>query len=513
MLFFSGLTVVTPAQGQMSDWIIQDKGVVLADQQKEMAKSIIIEKGGELTISNSTVTFDLTADGTEGITVKAGGTLTVVDSEITSKNILMTPHFYSYGTLKVERATIHRIWGKWPDGGGIQVKGGSAVITDTEFVENKRDGITVHSGSASIMSSTFRENTVGIRCQGAEGTLITDNHFTENSQQGMLIIDSTATIKRNVVENNNIGIAVSGSDVNIKEDNQVTKNVVGIDVADGSKAVITDNTVNENTEAGIRQTSSETEIRDNEIKSNEDGIHAVGGEFLAMGNSLIGNGNGVVSIGSQGSVSSNEIGGCNNYGIYAVGDPVDYTTNSWTAVNGEGRYAQAWGFQVNVTKKGQPVENAVVKIFDKSRDQVHSGITNQTGLTEVFEVMESHVDNSGNIVDATPHTIRVETKKDKGSKKLLVTKNQTLEVELGDDKDDGGMELHVLLLGIGIILMAVSISLGIHYWHSSKDDGKPKRKSKRAPKGRKRHRKAPEKKASRSSRRKRRPGKKRRRRR
>jgi parallel beta-helix repeat protein len=411
--------------------------------------------------------------------------------------------------LTIDRSTVQRLWGTWEAGGGVQVKGGTATITDSTFAEHKRDGVTVSGGDVSVLRTKFSESVTGIRCTGATGTLIEDNEFNGITQQAILLLDSSAVVKRNTIKTSNIGIAVTDSNVNIKQ-NTLTKNTVAMDVTGISDVTIEDNDILDNKDAGIRQTESDTTIDDNRIKSNGDGILVTNGQLSATNNEIIGNKYGIRSIDSNGDVKSNEIGGSTHYGLYMVGKQLVYLDNTWSASNGIGRVAQGWNFYVEVTKDGEPAENAVVKIKDQTGEEIYSGVTNDTGVTGRIELIQKYMDNGGSTVDTTPHTVNVNYNGKKGKKKLEVTRNQTLEVEVGGGKVTEP-DWQMIALSAGIILMAVAISLGIHLWRTSGDKG-PKRKSTRAPRGkrRRRSREPAKKKGGGGRRRRRRPGKKRR---
>jgi parallel beta-helix repeat protein len=470
---------VRPVHAQAADWVIDTPGQTLDGTIKELSKNLIVETGGGLTIRNSTLLFNLTKDGSAGILVQPGGLLEIFDSRIVSKTTLYSPTFTSSGELTLVRSVVRNLYGNYVNGGGVLIKGGTAHISDSDFEANKRQGVTIFDGTVSVQRSTFIDNVEGVQCKEVANVLIEDTQFTRSSQKAIVAVSSSLTVRRNTFTENDIGIGLSDSWGTI-QNNDIRNGRIGIDIADSFSTTVSNNKVINNHEAGIRLSSSTVTISNNEITGNAGAINATGGDLTISSNTITGNTNGLRLIGTAGTVSGNTIGGSNGYGIYLLGGSITgAATNTFNPNNGRGQVARAWYLQIKATKdtsKGVLIASqAEVEVYDSNDDIVFSGVTNITGQTKKFEVVQGYTDSSGAEVVLTPHKLKAKLNSTSATQSISMSQNQTVTVTLKAKRSSSNLPTSQLLLAVGVIMLCIAVGLFLNWKFKGEETGREPR--------------------------------------
>jgi parallel beta-helix repeat protein len=478
---------IAPAGAQGADWVISGETVVI-DEDITLSRNLIVEGDGVLEIRNATVTYELDVDGSKGIEIKSGGKVTVTNAKITGKDSINTPVFKSFGVLTVSNSEVSRFWGKWPDGGGIQIMGGKATITGSRIHGNRRDAITVSGGEVTISDNTIDENIVGIKVKGSPRPVISGNIIKLNHNQGILSIDARPEISDNDITGNNVGIGLSGSDAVIKN-NRIKNNEMGVDISTDSGANLDNNTIELNEICGITAFDSTPTIRNNLISGNSLGINLSNAKGLIEGNEIVRNGNGISCHGSEITLRDNKIGENNQFGIFVYSNLPIIEGTEWSGPNGNGRLSFNWRLEVEVFDDSEdPVDNATVTIRDSRKEIVWTGKTNTSGVTESVLLTDYIVDNYGDTVSRTPHTVTVSKDGIKRSIKIDMKEDKRLTAELVPEKEAYN-PVFIALVIAGVMMLILAIGLGWHLKNKWDREKKPKPKMKRALRKSKRRRK------------------------
>jgi len=163
--------------------------------------------------------------------------------------------------------------------------------------ENNRCGIELYfSSNNSIYKNSATNNSRGISLSASSHNNITENTITDNNSgiylesiwtiggvsdpdpNAVVYEDRTYESAHNIISGNNItannwqGIRISSSN-NTIEDNNLTKNGNGIDLSGGSNNTVIGNSITDNNMWGITVSSSNNTVSKNYLLNNGDGIH------------------------------------------------------------------------------------------------------------------------------------------------------------------------------------------------------------------------------------------------
>ncbi|MBD2089417.1 DUF1565 domain-containing protein [Microcoleus sp. FACHB-1515] len=114
-------------------------------------------------------------------------------------------------------------------------------------------GIWLEVGSAIVRNSTFTDNLrEGVFVTGTASPTIQDNVFTRNPGNGVSVVRSASgEIRNNVFDNTGFGIAISDQSTPTLRDNQIRNNVDGVVISNSARPILRGNTIENNTRDGI----------------------------------------------------------------------------------------------------------------------------------------------------------------------------------------------------------------------------------------------------------------------
>ncbi|NJL20503.1 MAG: DUF1565 domain-containing protein, partial [Leptolyngbyaceae cyanobacterium SM1_3_5] len=116
-------------------------------------------------------------------------------------------------------------------GTGIWLEVGSAIVRDSTFTANLREGVFV---------------------TGTASPTIHDNVFRQNPGNGVSIVRSASgEIRDNLFDNTGFGIAISDQSTPTIRNNQIRNNVDGVVISNSARPILRGNTIEDNTRDGI----------------------------------------------------------------------------------------------------------------------------------------------------------------------------------------------------------------------------------------------------------------------
>lgn len=174
------------------------------------------------------------------------------------------------GTIQIDNGGItlngdgHSVVGNGNTGTGIYFPGRSGITIKNVTTTNFYIGImAVSVSNSAIISSTFKNNRVGIEFQASSNNVISNNIITENIDTGFYLLTSAHNIiSGNVIgPENSFGIFNAWparpefSTGNVYENNEISgNNYKGIYIYRGVDEILRDNNVNDNLDEGINIT-------------------------------------------------------------------------------------------------------------------------------------------------------------------------------------------------------------------------------------------------------------------
>jgi hypothetical protein len=169
----------------------------------DLARSITVEKGGELYIYNSTITK---GDLKEGYRFKVYGKMAVYDSDVS----------YMGGSVTV---VYRQGQTYYTPVGGIQIYSDEVSIINSTITNGETAGIYCESSSPQIKDNKISNNMWGISC-GSSNALIEENIITDNNYgiDGWMAESgppSKLIIKNNIIRDNGFGVAFRSSVITI----------------------------------------------------------------------------------------------------------------------------------------------------------------------------------------------------------------------------------------------------------------------------------------------------------
>lgn len=260
-------------------WTISGS-VTLNGETCTVNSNIIIQNGGNLTMSNTDITMNLASDDQYHIEVQNGGALHVRQgSNITTSNNNYETYMEAQAGSKLEiRDSEISEFGTLIPNYGIEIYTSDAVI-DNSTIAAGFEGIYVEGASPRITNNTIQFMGYHAIETTNSGAIIADNIIKFSDSRGLMIDAGTSAMK---IINNNL-----------------TWNYEGIHVKIGTTAFIKGNTVNQNNDGGrgIIVDQSDPVIVGNHIKNVNVGI-----QFLSMSggvakNNIIEHGDGNQDVG------------------------------------------------------------------------------------------------------------------------------------------------------------------------------------------------------------------------
>jgi len=250
LILSRGVSTVSaqPAQG---DWVVTVTEVV-KDKAINLNGNLIVEAGGNLTLSNVRLTMNCSYMGQFSIEVKNLGSLYICNSNVTVANLQFKFKFVvNDGSIfEIKHSRLQGCG--WKDGGdsrGLWIStDGKAIVSDNVISDCLIGVFLVDSNGNTIANNTiFRNDDSGIVLTGMGGgsnnNLIVNNTVSDNKWVGIILSSSSNnTVKDNNVSGNNIGIQSSnGSNGTI-----IKNNIISYNKGDGLEVILSINNTIEN---------------------------------------------------------------------------------------------------------------------------------------------------------------------------------------------------------------------------------------------------------------------------
>jgi len=197
-----GQLLVDPSTVYMTD--LDAEGIALFESSElYMSGDLVVMDGGDFTLNNSDLTFNLTSDGQFFIDVLANGWMRVLDdSMIGASNVDLNYNWWF-------RANSHgRLYDSWLLEAGVNISGSGGIQVATYDVEIVNCQIS-HRGV---------KGTYGIWKTGNVATLIHGNTFN-NLMTGVYLSNGQGTLTENTFQNSNYGIIINTANQNTINDN------------------------------------------------------------------------------------------------------------------------------------------------------------------------------------------------------------------------------------------------------------------------------------------------------
>ena len=420
------------AQGQ--DWVVSGL-FTLENAVRELKGNLIIESGGELRITNSTLVLNCTKDGEFEIIVEEGGRLTADRANLTPGPTRNRYWFRVNGSLEMTGCEVSGTRGQFDTGGIYLSPSSTAAITRCHLFDNQWYAVIVNGSSPAISDCSIDAVKSGIRVENGGAPTISGNTIRGAERQAIIVLNSNPVISNNRILDNNQGIDLDRSKPQISGNEIAGCRLWGIQCYDFSDASISGNAISKCAQEGISVASSSPTIIGNVISDNQDGVNATGSSASLTRNTITGNrGWGVFC--KSGAPSLND----NNF------------TNSRGEHNGVGDIAVVWSLAVLVEESGRgPVKGADVSVKDKSGKSIFNGKTGDDGTVSGIELFEYHTDSSGQHTD-TPHKINVKRGELSSGSDMTMDRDQQVTAKLGRKSSS-------FLPGPGVVIAALSISL------------------------------------------------------
>ena len=419
------------------DWVVSTP-TTLDRTVKDLRANLIIESGGELRITNSTLVMNCSTEGELGILVKAGGRLVGEKANITFGPNRAHYWFRVNGSMELRDSELSGTRGMF-DLGGIYVTSSQVSITNCRLFDHQWYALLINGTSPSITGNRIDGCKGGIRIENGGKPAITGNTIQNNEKDGITVLGSNPTIRDNKIENNWRGIGLFQSEPDISGNVISGSGLVGIDCSDNSDAAITGNTISGSGQAGISVFYSAPRIRTNTLTSNGVGINTTA---------------------SAADIDQNTIAANREWGVYAKGGAPTLNGNKYAdssgKSNGLGAVASVWTLSVKVVDSiKKPVPDATVTVKDRSGKVVYTGRTGEDGTVPALELFQSQSGDGGSSASSTPHTIKVRWEDLSSTTTVTMDKDRTITAELTRPAEKG------FLPGAGTALTVIAICLSM----------------------------------------------------
>jgi parallel beta-helix repeat protein len=342
-----------PASG---DWLVNET-VVCSGQSIVLNGSLLVNGTGNLTLKDSTLSFNSASDGQFGAEVN--GSLYVLSSGIENASDKAYTFVSNAGAnLTVRNSHVYGCGFASSDikKMGVYVSSAGANITNTTFADNYF-ALMLYAGNGNVSKNLMASNYLGLVAEGP-GNFIYGNAIIGNSGGAAVnVTGNNVTFYGNVIENNT-GAAPSGMRLN--------------------NSLVNNNSLFNNTGGGLRISGDSNNVTGNRITYNSNtGLDAANSQNTRItGNTILGNEKGLYISYSRDTLVSDSL--CNmssQYDVSIISSPnitfgnVNYTT-----------LIRKWRLNVRVwDNAGNPVTGASVVIKNNYTAIVYSGTTNSTG--------------------------------------------------------------------------------------------------------------------------------------
>jgi parallel beta-helix repeat protein len=431
-----------PADGRASpDWVISS-AVTLDRGERDLRANLVIESGGELRLTNSTLVMNCSREGEFEILVKAGGRLVGENANITFGPSRSPYWFRVNGSMELRNCEISGTRGMF-DLGGVHITSSQVGITGCRFFGHQWYALVINGSSPSVTGCTIENNKGGIRVENGGKPAITGNTIRGNERDGITVLGSSPTIKDNRLTGNWRGIGLFQSKPEVSGNEITGSGLVGIDCSDNSDAAISGNNISGSGSAGISVISSAPVIRSNTINSNGVGVNTTSSSAVMTKNTIAAN---------------------REWGVYAKGGAPTLEGNRYTdpsgKANGLGAVATVWTLNVIVIdSKKKPVPDASVTVKDRAGRVVHSGQTDHDGLIPALELFQSRSGDGASSQSATPHTVEVKWEGLSSSTQVTMDRDRSITAELTKPAEKGFLPGAWAFLAVIAVLAAAAAAV------------------------------------------------------
>jgi len=234
------------------DWVVTGTESYY-DEVFVLNGNLIVEDGGNLTLSKVTLKMNCTHTRQYIIEVKQGGIFCALDDSIITS--FDPEKEYSFivrqgSTFRMDNCALHHV-GSGYDAKGLTIFSEDAVVENC-LISYNTHGVVCGSGAV-VRNNNMTRNDGGVVVEGGGiNPSIYNNYISWNNGSGISIGDSTATIYNNTIASN------SGAGINSHDNanptirnNVIKENQIGIFCVFNSSPTISDNMIAENLEQGI----------------------------------------------------------------------------------------------------------------------------------------------------------------------------------------------------------------------------------------------------------------------
>ncbi len=452
-----------PGAAAATEWRI-DAPTPLVNETYVAKGPITVAQGGVLTVRNSTILFDLTAEGSITLTVQAGGSLILEDAVLRSNVSGLHYNFLVSGHLEARRADISDMRGD-VGLGGLEITGSDALIEDSHIHHNRYYGLFLRSGAPVVRRTTFDSNAVAVSVLPGASPVLEDILIRNSTNFGLKVADASPVVRNlTVLDSTLFGVGAVGAVLDIVGC-KIGGGEVGLDAAQGTTGSV------EGCEflalgTGVRAQDSQVRVSNSTFYGSSLAVNATRSAVELVGNRFTDNALGVrvqepPSGTAVGEAVDNVFAGA-GLGIELHVSNFFLENNSYGAHMTGTRVFHEVGLLI-VDPSGAPVRRAVVNITASDGAAVFSGLTNATGeLTATLEEFREY--GNGTRVNMTPHHVRIEGLGLVTETALNATSDKVEKITLGEPRAAapvGFSREGLLLVGALFAVLAAAGALGL----------------------------------------------------
>jgi hypothetical protein len=446
-----------------------DSVASISDTTREQAGSIIVLAGGQLTIRNATVSFQMAQEGGSSLRVDAGGTLILEDCHLQSGTPGLHWNFLVSGRLEMRGCQVSDLRGD-SGLGGIEVTGGNALIEDSAIRSSKYYGLFLRSGSPTIRRTTLEGQVVGISVLPGASPTLEDVVIRNSTSIGLKVADAEPVVRNlTVLGSSNFAVGAIGATLDIRGC-VISGGAVGIDAVDNTHGTVDGCQVSD-VGTGVRAQAAPLVITNSTFASVGTGVNASQSAVEVRGSTFSGFGVGVRAIGPVagvfgGSATDNDF----------CGPGIAFESHSQTFFVGDNRFCPGVTslrlfHTVTLEVRGpddSPAAAALIEITDADGAAVFAGATDVDGTVSA-SLEEYRVLPTGERHNATPHRVRIDYRAQVTVTTVNATSDDTIRITLAPKDPDPPLAITregLLLVGaVFAVLAAVSASV---VWRASK---------------------------------------------
>jgi parallel beta-helix repeat protein len=401
---------------------IQSGGVLIFQNCTVIvSKSIVVSNNGSLTLINSTLKFNGTANGTSELQALPGGSvyirdydnnsLTTSDNSIITSNLTDNRHRYLFtifpnANFSMRNSELHQCGYSItsPDRYGPYILSSNSII-ENNSISNNFAGLVIQCSNTTIKNNKFSNNEeYGCIMAMCDNNRIQNNTFTNNKYNFGLILDSLNP-KHNITPDNDI----EGKSVyyfeNTSDQNVLTQDSAGfIGIINSTNITISNQNLNSNYESIFILGGDKTIIQNTNLTENLYGAVLNKAKNVVFENcNIFNNSNlGMRLMNSQVAIINSTINESISYDFEIRNNSyVQIINSSFNSSNvqifDQNSYFEVQLFLHIMTKnhQGTPIGNVTIEIFDGNDEYVKNVTTNASGFTNWIPCTSYTIFNSG----------------------------------------------------------------------------------------------------------------------